>query len=237
MTKDEILVLAGECGIKFKPLPRDLYCEIWSEQLESFYHAACKPLEDKIEQLKTVPMKYRRMAFNAQLQNENAELLRQLASAQLDNDQLRAELSALKADNATAPQPEPNHNWCAGCSPDNCSGCGAEPVDSEPAMWVMKHIRSGDLAQAKPNQKALHPRMWSQAHLYTTPQPDRVAELEAALKVARDGIDEFLVANDPTEFGCACDLSVGYLCGPCRADEQQEPLKIALAKINEVLHD
>ena len=19
---------------------------------------------------------------------------------------------------------EPNHNWCAGCSPDNCSGCG-----------------------------------------------------------------------------------------------------------------
>ena len=23
-----------------------------------------------------------------------------------------------------APQPEPNPNWCAGCSPDNCSGCG-----------------------------------------------------------------------------------------------------------------
>lgn len=188
---------------------------------------------------------------------------------------------------AAAPQPEPNRNWCAGCSPDNCSGCGAEPVDvgsvgwkhdcaalcandielwidrcphcgkprhnhpptddellnkaeqvdSEPAMWVMKHIRSGDLAQAKPNQKALHPYMWSQAHLYTTPQPDRVAELEAALKVARDGIDEFLVANDPTEFGCACDLSVGYLCGPCHADKQQQPLKSALAKINEVLHD
>ena len=136
---------------------------------------------------------------------------------------------------AAAPQPLPNHNWCAGCSPDNCSGCGAEPVESEPAMWVMKHIRSGDLAQAKPNQKALHPRMWSQAHLYTTPQPDRVAELEAALKVARDGIDKFLVANDPTEFGCACDLSVGYLCGPCHADMQQQPLKSAIAKINEVL--
>lgn len=87
---------------------------------------------------------------------------------------------------------EPNPDWCAGCSPDNCSGCGAEPVDSEPAMWVMKHIRSGDLAQAKPNQKALHPRMWSQAHLYTTPQPDRTAELEqlrqrvAELKKERD---------------------------------------------------
>ena len=69
----------------------------------------------------------------------------------------------------------------------------------------------------------------------TTPQPDRTAELEAALKEARDGIDEFLVANDPTEFGCACDLSVDYLCGPCHADKQQQPLKSALAKINEVL--
>ena len=137
---------------------------------------------------------------------------------------------------SAAPQPEPNHNWCAGCSPDNCPGCGAGLVESEPAMWVMKHIRSGDLAQAKPNQKALHPYMWSDAFpRYTTPQPDRVAELEAALKVARDGIDKFLVANDPTEFGCACDLSVNYLCGPCHADKQQEPLKIALAKINEVL--
>ena len=88
---------------------------------------------------------------------------------------------------AAAPPPEPNPNWCVGCSPDNCSGCGAEPVDSEPAMWVMKHIRSGDLAQAKPNQKALHPYMWSDAFpRYTTPQPDRVAELEAALKVAQD---------------------------------------------------
>jgi len=61
--------------------------------------------------------------------------------------------------------------------------------------------------------------------------------MKSALKVARDGIDEFLVANDPTEFGCACDLSVGYLCGPCHADKQQQPLKSALAKINEVLHD
>ena len=166
---------------------------------------------------------------------------------------------------AAAPQPEPvdvgsvswKHDCAALCANDielwidRCPHCGkprhnhpptddellnkAEQVESEPAMWLMKHIRSGDLAQAKPNQKALHPRMWSQAHLYTTPQPDRVAELEAALKVARDGIDKFLVANDPTEFGCACDLSVGYLCGPCHADMQQEPLKIALAKINEVL--
>ena len=91
---------------------------------------------------------------------------------------------------AAAPQPEPNHNWCAGCSPDNCSGCGAEPVDSEPAMWLMKHIRSGDLAQAKPNQKALHPYMLSDAFpLYTTPQP--IAQ-EQALRVA---LEEMEYAN------------------------------------------
>lgn len=34
----------------------------------------------KIERLKTVPMMYRRMAFNAQLQDENAELQQQLAA-------------------------------------------------------------------------------------------------------------------------------------------------------------
>jgi hypothetical protein len=23
----------------------------------------------------------------------------------------------------------PNHNWCVGCDPDNCSGCGIEPQE------------------------------------------------------------------------------------------------------------
>jgi len=41
-----------------------------------------KAMRAEIERLKTVPMKYRRMAFNAQLQNENAQLSQQLA----DND-------------------------------------------------------------------------------------------------------------------------------------------------------
>ena len=35
----------------------------------------------EIERLKTVPMRYRRMAFNAQLQNENTQLCQQLAEA------------------------------------------------------------------------------------------------------------------------------------------------------------
>ena len=85
----------------------------------------------------------------------------------------------------------------------------------------MKHIRSGDLAQAKPNQKALHPRMWSQAHLYTTPQPDRVAELEAALKVARDALNDCEGALDECR-----DYPITY-----------DTILETLAKINEVLHD
>ena len=36
----------------------------------------------EIERLKTVPMRYRRMAFNAQLQDENAQLSQQLADSQ-----------------------------------------------------------------------------------------------------------------------------------------------------------
>ena len=123
---------------------------------------------------------------------------------------------------AAAPQPEPvdvgsvgwKHDCAALCANDielwidRCPHCGkprhnhpptddellnkAEPVESEPAMWLMKHIRSGDLAQAKPNQKALHPYMWSDAFpRYTTPQPDRVAELEAALKAALAALKGF----------------------------------------------
>lgn len=56
--------------------------------------AANKTIEDlkqqlatkdaEIERLKTVPMKYRRMAFNAQLQDENAQLCQQLAQSQAD---------------------------------------------------------------------------------------------------------------------------------------------------------
>ena len=106
-----------------------------------------------------------------------------------------------------------------------------EPVESEPVCKWVKADGANYIRQE-----------WHKDYvavegdkLYTTPQPDRTAELEAALKVARDGIDKFLVANDPTEFGCECDPSVDYLCGPCRADKQRQPLKSALAKINEVL--
>ena len=53
-----------------------------SDQLAAAILKATGPLEKEIERLKTVPMKYRRMAFNAQLQDENNELRAQLAAAQ-----------------------------------------------------------------------------------------------------------------------------------------------------------
>lgn len=131
---------------------------------------------------------------------------------------------------------EPNPNWCAGCSPDNCSGCGGEPVGYVAHGSTMpRNIRVFSGCEILNKERASEYMPECISPLYTTPQPDRTAELEAALRVARDVIDKFLVANNPTEFGCACDLSVGYLCGPCHADMQQQPLKSAIAKINEVL--
>ena len=47
------------------------------EQLQ----AKVAELEEENARLRTVPMKYRRMAFNAQLQDENNELRAQLAAA------------------------------------------------------------------------------------------------------------------------------------------------------------
>lgn len=49
----------------------------------------------EIERLKTVPMKYRRMEFNAQLQRENDDLRQQLAASQAREQQLRDELFAV----------------------------------------------------------------------------------------------------------------------------------------------
>ena len=153
---------------------------------------------------------------------EPTKEMNKAAAFNYSSDEYTGFTSTYKAMLAAAPQPEPvdvgsvgwKHDCAALCANDielwidRCPHCGkprhnhpptddellnkAEQVESEPAMWVMKHIRSGDLAQAKPNQKALHPYMWSDAFpLYTTPQPDRTAELEAALKVARDALIEY----------------------------------------------
>ena len=95
-------------------------------------------------------------------------------------------------------------------------------------------VEEKEVAEAKADEEQKHScKMAYQRDIANV----EITTLKAALKVARDGIDEFLVANDPTEFGCVCGPSVDYLCGPCHTYKQQQPLKSALAKINEVLHD
>ena len=87
---------------------------------------------------------------------------------------------------------EPNHNWCAGCSPDNCPGCGAAPV------------------------------------AYIAPQPDRTAELEAALREAKSAL---LLTQEGSEFAACLPDEWSYA-----ADKDNEQMKEAIAKIDEVLH-
>lgn len=94
-----------------------------------------------------------------------------------------------------------------------------EPVESEPVAFTNK-------AQLGYVTDGMHPdiplAMWSKntpyadanIPLYTTPQPDRVAELEAALKVARDALEFY---SDPHVAG------------------QPATARKAVAKINEVL--
>ena len=58
---------------------------------------------------------------------------------------------------------------------------------------------------------------------------DKLAASQLYAEQLRDAIEQYLAENDPSEFGCACDLSVGHLCGPCFAHKQQTVLRKALA--------
>lgn len=69
----------------------------YTSQSETIEQLQAKVAELEVEnaRLRTVPMKYRRMQFNAQLQDENAELARQLLLAQAYAEQLRAILLSI----------------------------------------------------------------------------------------------------------------------------------------------
>ncbi len=143
---------------------------------------------------------------------------------------------------AAAPQPEPNPNWCSGCSPDNCSGCGAKPVDvgsvgwkhdcaalcaNDIELWIDRcphcgkprhnHPPTDDELLNKAEQVESEPfgyyengrfsvitdggpdkyreRKGYQGAIYTTPQPDRTAELEAALSKFKDALFDVLIQD------------------------------------------
>jgi len=52
-------------------------------------------LEAENEQLKTVPMRYRRLAFNAKLQDENDELRNRVEQLEAENKELRRKLARM----------------------------------------------------------------------------------------------------------------------------------------------
>ena len=131
---------------------------------------------------------------------------------------------------------EPNPNRCAGCSPDNCSGCGAAPVYqvcmadsvSLSGAWI-------DVDKQTYHDAGLYKEYKLRA-LYTTPQPDRTAELEAALKVAKAALnraaDKF---HDYAEIHAAKEASPENDLKVERNLMLSSDMDKALAKINEVL--
>lgn len=70
---------AAKTAAESECLNSDIRLATVIEQREKLRAQRAKVLEVKVQQLKTVPMKYRRMAFNAQLQKENETLRAQLA--------------------------------------------------------------------------------------------------------------------------------------------------------------
>lgn len=108
--------------------------------------------------------------------------------------------------------------------PDPCAL--PQQVDVEPVAVV--------------DPKAYHGLRWEKmlsqlptgTGLFIHPDPE-VAKLRSQLAVARQAIDNYLAANDPSEFGCACDPDVGYLCGPCYENKRQYPLRKALGQLGE----
>ncbi len=61
----------------------------------------------------------------------------------------------------------------------------------------------------------------------------QLAECQATNGMLRGLVDQFLVENDTTEFGCACHPGEGYVCGTCRTFDRQLPLRQAIAIPND----
>ena len=99
------------------------------EQMQSEFaagfQAGAASRDAEIARLKAIPMRYRRMAFNAQLQDEVARL-------EQENDQLRAQINVLRDFIASAQVS--SGVCCCGEAMDGHSSpmsCGHSPVD----MW------------------------------------------------------------------------------------------------------
>ena len=139
-----------------------------------------------------------------------------------------------KAMLAAAPQPEPLGEPFSTILRENLDslyeddGKPPKPVDVVPVGYVAhgstmpRNIRVFKDCSILSKEEADEYMPECVTALYTTPQPDRTAELEAALKVARDALGSAKYV-----------IEMAQLHKPGLKLAQQE----ALAKINEVLHD
>lgn len=107
-----------------------------------------------------------------------------------------------------------------------------EPVESEPVAYYDPQERG--FYWAMPTKiDAPITVMVKPIPLYTTPQPDRTAELEAALKVAHENLDAIRFAVEPYD-----DIKPrDWKSDRANLRDAHQCAKQALAKINEVLHD
>ena len=91
-----------------------------------WFVAKIEKLTKERDELKTVPMKYRRMQFNAELQDEVTQLQKQLAALAEQNAKMREALTKWRYQNLS-------YNWCCGnCGNEVESGSTFCPVCGSP---------------------------------------------------------------------------------------------------------
>ena len=101
------------------------YIEPKLSDFQRGFQAGAASRDAEIARLKTVPMKYRRMEFNANLQDENVKLSKQLAAEQAKNVELRDFIARAQVSSGVC---------CCGDVMDGHASpmvCGHSPVD----MW------------------------------------------------------------------------------------------------------
>ncbi len=89
-TREQIIAAAKEAGFpEWENTDDPEFLKVIEKLYVVAFQSGAASRDAEVARLKTVPMRYRRMAFNAQLQDEVARL-------EQENDQLRAQINVLR---------------------------------------------------------------------------------------------------------------------------------------------
>lgn len=89
-TREEVIAAAKEAGFpEWENTDDPEFLKVIEKLYVVAFQSGAASRDAEVARLKTVPMRYRRMAFNAQLQDEVARL-------EQENDQLRAQINVLR---------------------------------------------------------------------------------------------------------------------------------------------